>query len=174
MGIATANGLDIDASGNITTDGTVNGRDLSADGALLDARLPTTDEIAAIQGAASPNGTNVFATMDDIGGTPATVREISDAAYTLLDSDSMQWLRFTHASGCTITIPATLPAAFECICEGTDDALDFTGSAVAAATLESYSSHGSSAGAGAVCGLKCTSNSDGSSAVVTLFGRTDV
>lgn len=226
MATIIGHALTIDDSGNVSTPGNLDTRDVSADGSKLDgipadaeantvdsvnsetgavvlsaadvgadtagtaasavsthessfthANIPSTAAAAAISGAASPSGANVFATMDDldgVGASEAEVKVVSAATYTLLDDDSMKWLRFTNAGGCVITIPATWPADAECICEGTQDALDFTGTAVSAATLEAYGSHSASEGAGAVCGLKCTSNSGGSSAVVTLFGRTSL
>lgn len=40
------------------------------------------------------------------------IKEVSTDTYTLLAADSGKILKFTHASGCAVTLPAGLPAAW--------------------------------------------------------------
>lgn len=49
---------------------------------------------------------------------PVDWKIVSTATYTLQATDSK--LAFTHASGCTVTVPSTLPTSFECSGIGMD------------------------------------------------------
>ena len=87
----------IDVTGNITVSGTVDGRDIAADGAVLDTALQPTDSINALSDvdtttSAPSDGQALVWNSTDSEWQPGTVGGGSDAA-TLDGIDSTQFLR---------------------------------------------------------------------------------
>lgn len=83
---------------------------------LLTIASATTDSLIRVQSLRSDLTLTVFFFLyfaaAGTGSGALTVTEISTTTYTLVAADAGKHLRFTHASGCTVTLPTNASAAY--------------------------------------------------------------
>jgi hypothetical protein len=114
------------------------------------------------------------AVMDDDGaihGHRGKIKTVTGTTYTLLEEDTGKILEFTHASGCTVTLPNNLAAQWEAMVVQSTGAGQVTLSAASGASLVNRVGHTKTAGAEAMAMLYVTSNS-GTNAKYRLGGDT--
>lgn len=102
--------------------------------------------------------------------TPTIVTE-SGTSRTLSASDNGRIIRCTSSSPVTITVPNSLSVGFNCAIEQAGSGA-VTVSAGSGATARNVDGDSQLAGQYAIAGIIVDTNSGGSSAVYTLFGRT--
>jgi hypothetical protein len=137
----------VDDSGNIATSGTVDGRDVSSDGAKLDAIAAATVLTTTANSAALPNsrrlvaGSNItlyegagnvtISAQVPAAGAPATARYVTTAADAALANERVltagTGISITESTGGTVTIASTVasgaPASASYVTLGNEAAL---------------------------------------------------
>lgn len=108
----------------------------------------------------SAGGDNLF---------PATTKTVSTTTYTLLAADTGLVVEFTHASGCTVTLPNDLSTGFNCAIVQTTSG-QVTLSAASGATLRQADSYTKTAKQWAELTLRIRANSGGTSAEYVASG----
>ncbi len=119
---------------------------------------------AGAQGAQGPQG--------EAGPLAADVtnEDVSGTAYTVVAGDLGKVKRVTNASGCTVTLPNSLPQGFNVIFRQAIGAGQIAFAAAAGGGVSSYSGYVKSAGEKASVSACVDENSDGSSAAWLLDG----
>jgi len=97
---------------SITVSGTVDGRDVSVDGAALDSHVANTANPHSTTIANLGSGTlaQLNTAISDTDAADAFTTVVNDAttARTLSDSDNESMILFSNAAGCTVSVPTTL------------------------------------------------------------------
>lgn len=132
-----------------------------------DNTLPRFDGTA---GALQTSGVTLSDT-NAIAGYAGDMVTVSTTTYTLQASDMGKVILYTHASGCTVTLPNSLQAGHNAT-HIQDGAAQVTFSAAGGATLHNRMSHTKTAGQRAAVGTIVKSNSGGTSAIYNLSGDT--
>ncbi len=101
---------------------------------------------------------------------PATIKTVSTTTYTLLSTDTGLIVEFTHASGCTVTLPNSLAVGFNCAIVQTASSGQVTLSAASGATLRQADSYTKTAKQWAEVTIRVRANSGGSSAEYVASG----
>lgn len=114
------------------------------------ARYLTAHDISELQKIAGSLETHEDKTASQAHST--TVKEITDASYTLLPEDNGAWLIFNSASAQTVIIPTGLGLSFTCACrqKGAGQVTIEAGSGV---SLNAFDNEVKSTGQNAVFGL---------------------
>lgn len=118
----------------------------------MDAKIRIKDR-AELASQANVEETHFFVVDDDNGVRKLTlttlraaiarglhgVKEVDTTTYTVLDSDNDTLLAFTHASGCAVTIPDTLPDGFRASFLQASDTVTFgTTGSIGIVVLDEY------------------------------------
>jgi hypothetical protein len=170
----------VTSSGQVTVGGVTSYRQLTLGiaaglGDTIGPASSTDNTIPRFDGTGGKNLQGSGVVVDDNNGVYGFQRvweDVSTTTYTFLTTDTGKGKRFTNASGCTATVPATFAVGWNVACQQAVGAGQVTFAVAGSGTLENATSHTKTGGAKAMVGLEVVANSGGSAAQVCLAGTT--